>query len=55
MRVSTSITSDDIAGVGRRAAELESRGFDELSTQDNRHEPFIPLALAAAATRSVAG
>ena len=53
MRVSTSITSDDLTGLGGRAAELEARGFDELQTQEGRHDPFIPLAVAAAATERV--
>ena len=53
MRVSTSITSDDLTGLGARAAELEARGFDELQTQEGRHDPFIPLAVAAAATERV--
>lgn len=53
MRVSTSITSDDLAGIGARAAELEARGFDELQSQENRHDPFIPLTLAAAATSRI--
>lgn len=50
MRVSTSITTDDLDGIGARAAELEAKGFDELQSQEGRHDPFIPLALAAAAT-----
>lgn len=53
MRVSTSITSDDLNGLAARAAELEARGFDELQTQEGRHDPFIPLAVAASATTRV--
>lgn len=53
MRVTTSITSDDLAGIGQRAAELEARGFDELQSQENRHDPFIPLTLAAATTSRI--
>ena len=53
MQVSTSITTDDYASIPSRAAELEAAGFDALSTQDGRHEPFIPLALAATTTERV--
>lgn len=53
MRVATSITSDDLGSIGARAAELEARGFDELQTQEGRHDPFIPLTLAAATTERV--
>ena len=53
MRVTTSITSDDLAGVGQVAARCEAAGFDFVSSQENRHDPFIPLTLAAAATTSI--
>lgn len=53
MQISTSITTDDYASIPARAAELEAAGFDALSTQDGRHEPFIPLALAATTTDRV--
>jgi len=53
MRVTTSITTDDLATVGVTAARLEAAGFDALSTQENRHDPFVPLTLAAAATERI--
>lgn len=53
MRVATSITSDDLASIGARAAELEARGFDELQSQEGRHDPFIPLTLAASTTERI--
>ena len=53
MRVATSITSDDLGSIGDRAAELEARGYDELQTQEGRHDPFIPLTLAATRTERV--
>lgn len=54
MRVTTSITTDDLASIPETARRLEAAGFDELSSQENRHDPFIPLTLAAAATERVA-
>lgn len=53
MRVSTSISGDDLASAGERALVAERAGFDQVATQENRHEPFLPLALAAAATERV--
>ncbi|MCL4138477.1 UNVERIFIED_CONTAM: hypothetical protein GTU68_047115 [Idotea baltica] len=53
MRVTTSITTDDLASVGETAARCEAAGFDSVSTQENRHDPFIPLTLAAASTQRV--
>jgi probable F420-dependent oxidoreductase len=36
-----------------RAAELEALGYDGAWTTDTRHDPFLPVALAAAATARV--
>jgi probable F420-dependent oxidoreductase len=54
MRVTTSITTDDLASIPETAQRLEAAGFDALSSQENRHDPFVPLTLAAAATERVA-
>lgn len=53
MRVMTSITSDDLAAVGDVAKAAEAAGFDVITSQENRHDPFVPLTLAAAATSRV--
>jgi len=53
MRVSTSITTDELAAIPERAQALEAAGFDGVATQENRHEPFIPLTLAASVTERV--
>lgn len=53
MRVTTSITTDDLASVGETARLCEDAGFDSVSTQENRHDPFVPLTLAAANTERV--
>ena len=53
MRVTTSITTDDLASIPQTAQQLEAVGFDSLSSQENRHDPFVPLTLAAAATERV--
>lgn len=53
MKVFASVTSDDFAGIPQAAADLEARGFDYVTTQENRHDPFVPLTLAAAATTTI--
>jgi len=53
MKVSTSITTDDFASIADTARRLEEAGFDQVSSQENRHDPFVPLTLAAAATERV--
>lgn len=50
MQVTTSITSDDLAAVPTVAAAAEAAGFDVLTAQENRHDPFVPLTLAATST-----
>ena len=54
MRVTTSITTDDFASIPDTARRLEAAGFDEVSSQEARHEPFIPLTLAASVTERIA-
>lgn len=50
MRVTTSVTTDDMASIGETAKRLELAGFDGVTSQENRHDPFVPLTLAAAST-----
>jgi len=50
MRVTTSVTTDDLGSIGATAARLEAAGFDGVTSQENRHDPFLPLTLAAAST-----
>ncbi len=52
MLVETSLTSADLNDVGPKAAALEAAGYDVLTTQENRHDPYLPLAVAATATTS---
>lgn len=50
MRVTTSITTDDLASIPETARRLEAQGFDAVTAQENRHDPFVPLTLAATTT-----
>lgn len=50
MRVETSLPNHDLRQVGPAAARLEAMGFDGITTQENRHDPYLPLAVAAVNT-----
>lgn len=52
MLVETSITGADLGEVGQQAARLEAIGYDVLTTQENRHDPYLPMAVAAVSTSS---
>ncbi len=53
MKVITSIPSHDLHAVGPAAARVEAAGFSGVSTQENRHDPFLPLAVAATHTTTL--
>ena len=50
MQVITSITGQALKDVGAVANRIESAGYDGVSTQENRFDPFLPLVLAAVQT-----
>jgi probable F420-dependent oxidoreductase len=51
--VDVTLAIDDLGDVPGIARESEALGFDGLWTAETRHEPFLPLALAAEHTRRV--
>ena len=53
MRVMTSLGTLPLRGAGDRAAAAEAAGFDGVTTQENRHDPFLPLGAAALTTERV--
>ena len=53
MKVNTSIPAHDLTAVGGAAKTVEARGFAGISTQENRHNPFLPLAVAATHTSTL--
>jgi probable F420-dependent oxidoreductase len=53
MLVETSLPNADLREVGANATALEAAGFDTITTQENRHDPYLPLAVAAVSTSSV--
>src|ERR1051325_9209328 len=47
------LTTDDLIRVPASAAAAEEIGFDSLWVNETRHDPFLPLALAAASTSRI--
>ena len=52
MKVDASLTGS-ISEAGRRAADLESAGYSGAWTAETAHDPFLPLAVAAANTSEI--
>src|SRR5229473_744498 len=53
MRIFTTLPQEDLSKVGPAAQAIEAAGYTGVSTQENRHDPFLALAVAGAATRRV--
>ena len=53
MKVFATMPQDDLNGVAAAARQSEAAGYDGIVTMENRHDPFLPLALAATATERV--
>lgn len=53
MRIVNTIAQHDLAAAGRTAAAAEAAGYAGVATLENRHDPFLPLALAATTTRHI--
>ena len=53
MRTVTSVSHHGLNSVGEAARRIEATGIDGISTQENRHDPYLPLAVAATQTRSI--
>ena len=53
MKVNTGIPVQDLKAVGAAAQAAEATGFSGISTQENRQDPFLPLAVAAAHTEDL--
>ena len=53
MRVVYSLKSRDLNAAAAEAAWAESIGYDGVATNETAHDPFLPLAVAAASTGRV--
>ena len=53
MKLDFNVAVDDLRDVPALARDAEALGFDGLWTAETKHDPFLPLALAAEHTRRV--
>lgn len=53
MKVFTTIPQDNLVHVPAAARTIEQMGYDGIMTMENAHDPFLPLGVAATATRRV--
>ena len=53
MKVTTTIPQNDLQRVPAAAQAIEHAGYDAITTLENRHDPFLPLAVAATCTQRI--
>jgi probable F420-dependent oxidoreductase len=53
MRVFTTVPQEDLRRVPQAAQAAEADGYDGIVTMENKHEPFLALAVAGAATERI--
>ena len=53
MRIFTTVPQDDLRKVPAAAKAIEADGYDGIVTMENRHDPYLPLAVAAVETERV--
>jgi probable F420-dependent oxidoreductase len=53
MRVFTTVPQEDLRRVGAAAKAAEAEGYDGIIAMENKHDPFLALAVAGAATARV--
>ncbi len=50
MRIATTVPQDDLRKVKDAARAAEADGYALITTNENKHDPFLPLAIAAVET-----
>jgi probable F420-dependent oxidoreductase len=53
MRVFTTLPQEDLRAVGRAAREIEADGYDGVVAMENKHDPFLSLAIAGVETSRI--
>ena len=53
MKLDTALRDYDLRSLPDSARHMEATGYDCLWTSETQHDPFLPLAVAAAATNSI--
>ncbi len=53
MRIFTTLPQEDLKQVAAASRSLEREGYDGVITAENKHDPFLSLAIAAAETERI--
>src|SRR6516225_12372223 len=53
MRVFTTLPQEDLRKVAAAARDVEADGYDGVASMENRHDPFLALAIAGTATERI--
>jgi probable F420-dependent oxidoreductase len=53
MRVFTTLPQEDLRKVGSAARTIEAEGYDGVASMENKHDPFLALAVAGTATERI--
>ncbi len=53
MRIFTSLPQQNLSRVPAAAQAIEAAGYTGVTTQENKHDPFLALAVAGAATKRI--
>jgi probable F420-dependent oxidoreductase len=53
MRVFATLPQEDLRRVGAAAVVIEAEGYDGVVAMENKHDPFLALAVAGAATERI--
>ena len=53
MRVFTTLPQEDLRKVGPAARAIEADGYDGVASMENKHDPFLALAIAGTATERI--
>ena len=53
MKIDAALFATDLLACEARAAQLEAQGFAAAWSVEGMHDPFLPLALAARATKQL--
>ena len=53
MRVFTTLPQEDLRKVASAARAIEAEGYDGVASMENKHDPFLALAVAGAATERI--
>ena len=53
MQVMTVLPQQNLNDIQASVQAAELAGYDQISTMENRHEPFMPLGIAAVSTQKI--